>query len=56
MKADYIFCMVPGKTKAQAIYHTLKSDISETYPSTILRTQPSAVLFIDQESNALLTS
>ena len=54
MKADYIFCIVPGKTKAQAIYHTLKSDIVETYPSTILRTHPSAILFIDRDSGALL--
>lgn len=54
MKADYIFCMVPGKTKEQAIYHTLKSDIVETYPSTILRTHPSAILFIDRDSGALL--
>lgn len=54
MKADYIFCMVPGKAKAQAIYHTLKSDIIEKYPSTILRTHPSAILFIDRDSAALL--
>jgi glucosamine-6-phosphate deaminase len=56
MKAHYIFCMVPGKTKAQAIYHTLRSEISEKYPSTILRTHPSAVLFVDNESSALLAS
>jgi glucosamine-6-phosphate deaminase len=54
MKADHIFCMVPGKTKAQAVYHTLNSEITERYPSTILRTHPSAVLFIDKESASLL--
>ena len=54
MKADDIFCMVPGKTKAQAVHHTLKSDISERYPATILRTHPSAVLFVDRESSAML--
>jgi glucosamine-6-phosphate deaminase len=56
MKADHLFCMVPGKSKAQAIQHTLNSDISEKYPSTILRTHPSAVLFIDRDSGALLSS
>ena len=56
MKADYIFCIVPGKTKTQAIYHTLKSEISEKYPSTILRTHPSAVLFVDKDSSARLNS
>src|SRR5687768_10612577 len=40
MKADHLFCMVPGKTKAQAVYHTINSEISERYPSTILRTHP----------------
>jgi glucosamine-6-phosphate deaminase len=46
--------MVPGKTKAQAIYHTLKDAVTEQYPSTILRTHPSAELFIDSDSAALL--
>ena len=54
MKADYILCIVPGKTKAEAIYHTLHDGISERYPSTILRTHPSAVLYIDKDSGALL--
>ncbi len=54
MKADHVFCMAPGKTKAKAIYHTLNSGISEQFPSTILRTHPQAVLFVDRESAALL--
>ncbi|QNF33510.1 glucosamine-6-phosphate deaminase [Adhaeribacter swui] len=54
MRAKYAFCMVPGPTKAQAIYHTLQSDIQELYPSTILRKHPEAILFIDKESSALL--
>jgi glucosamine-6-phosphate deaminase len=55
MKSDYLFCVVPGKTKAKAILHTLNGEISEKYPSTILRTHPSAVLFVDGESSALLS-
>ena len=54
MKADHIFCMVPGTRKAEAVYHTLKDPITERYPSTILRTHPNAILFIDKESGALL--
>ena len=54
MKGEHIFCIVPGKTKTQAIYHTLKGAISEKYPSSILRTHPSAELFIDKNSGALL--
>jgi glucosamine-6-phosphate deaminase len=54
MKADYIFCMVPGKRKAEAVYHTLTDPVTERYPSTILRTHPGATLFIDKDSASLL--
>ncbi|HEU5145520.1 MAG TPA: glucosamine-6-phosphate deaminase [Chryseosolibacter sp.] len=54
MKAEQIFCMVPAKTKAQAIFRTLTEAITERYPSTILRTHPNATLFIDKDSAALL--
>jgi glucosamine-6-phosphate deaminase len=55
VKAPYIFCMVPGEKKANAVYHTLNADITEKYPSTILRKHPEAILFIDQQSGALLS-
>ena len=54
MKAEQVFCMVPAKTKAQAIRYTLTDVISEQYPSTILRTHPNATLFIDKDSAAML--
>lgn len=54
-QATYLFCMVPGKNKAQAVYHTLNAGISEKYPSTILRAHPRATLFIDRDSSALLS-
>jgi glucosamine-6-phosphate deaminase len=50
MHGRNIFCMVPGPTKALAISQTLKQDISEKYPSTILRNHPSAILFVDHDS------
>ncbi len=52
LRAPYILCMVPGAAKAQAVYHTLLSDISEQYPSTILRQHANAFLFIERESAA----
>lgn len=54
LKARYIFCMVPGRTKAQAVANTIEQDISERYPSTILRNHQSAVLYIDTQSAGLL--
>jgi glucosamine-6-phosphate deaminase len=54
LKAEYIFCIVPGTSKAQAVYHTIMDGISEQYPSTILRKHSNAVLFLERESAALI--
>ena len=53
-KAHYAYAVVPGKFKANAIYHTIKSEIGEEHPSTILRKHPNAVLFIDEQGAAKL--
>jgi glucosamine-6-phosphate deaminase len=47
MTARYIYCMVPGPTKAQAVYNTLNQDIIEQYPSTVLRRHDNAILYLD---------
>jgi glucosamine-6-phosphate deaminase len=52
LNAKYIYCMVPGLTKAAAVNHTLTDEITERYPSTILRTHPRAMLFLDRESTS----
>jgi glucosamine-6-phosphate deaminase len=49
----YLYCMVPGKNKAMAIYHTLNEEISPHYPSTVLRKHPNAILFIDHDSASI---
>lgn len=54
MNAENIYCIVPGKNKAEAVAHTLNEDISETYPSTILRKHPRGILFLDKDSAALI--
>lgn len=56
IKARYIFCMVPGRNKAQAVANTIEQEITERYPSTILRNHQSAILFIDTQSAGLLKS
>ena len=55
MKASHIFCVVPGVNKAEAVYHTLTSEIQEKYPSTILRTHDDATLFLDRGSASKLS-
>jgi glucosamine-6-phosphate deaminase len=54
MAGSYIYCIVPGEQKANAVYNTLNKDIIAEYPSTILRTHPHAILFLDKNSAALL--
>lgn len=54
VRARYLFCMVPGPNKAQAVGHTLRSEVTARYPSTILRRHRAAILYLDAESAALL--
>ena len=53
-KAPYLFCIVPAKTKANAVKQTLNGEISEDCPATILRRHDNAVLYLDADSSALL--
>ena len=50
LKARYIFCIVPGARKAQAVYNTLSGDINESCPASILRTKYNATLYLDSDS------
>ena len=51
----HLFCIVPAKTKAEAVKRTLNEDINETCPATILRKHESAVLYLDNDSSSLLS-
>jgi len=52
MSAKYIYCMVPGKTKAEAIEKTLNGLISEVCPASVLRKHDFTEMFLDMESAA----
>lgn len=54
LRASHMFCMVPARNKAEAVYHTLTDEISEKCPATILRTKKGTILYIDEESASLL--
>jgi len=54
MSARYIYCIVPGEAKAQAVFNTLNQEINQQYPSTILKKHLNAILFLDKDSNKLL--
>lgn len=54
VKAPYLFCIVPAPTKAKAVYETLNGCIDERCPASILRKQPNAILYLDNDSSKLL--
>jgi len=54
MSATQIFCIVPAKTKANAIRNTLGNEIEEACPATVLRRHANATLYLDADSSSLL--
>jgi glucosamine-6-phosphate deaminase len=56
LSAAFIYCMVPGPTKAEAVKRTLEGSISTDCPATILRKHENAILFLDSDSAKLVHS
>lgn len=50
MSGKCIYCMAPGKSKAEAVFNTLSREIVEKYPASILRRHAHAFLFLDRMS------
>lgn len=54
MAGRFIYCMVPGKTKTEAVFNTARGTIGTHCPATILRRHDYAILFADKDSAHLL--
>lgn len=52
MSAHWLYCMVPGPTKREAVKRALEGEISTECPASILRTHDNATLFLDLDSAA----
>lgn len=50
LKAKWMFCIVPFKNKAQAVYQAVYGEISEKCPASILRRKRNSLLYLDLES------
>ena len=50
--ADYMFCVVPAATKADAVYNTINQEINDMCPATILRRHDNAIMYCDTDSGA----
>jgi glucosamine-6-phosphate deaminase len=54
LSAAFIYCIVPGPTKAEAVRRAIQGPISTSCPASILRTHSDAILFLDEDSARLL--
>jgi glucosamine-6-phosphate deaminase len=54
LKAREIVCLVPDGRKAPAVKACLEGEISPLAPASILRNHPTAVVYLDRDSAALL--
>lgn len=50
MSAEYVICTVPTARKAKAVTTTIRGEIKETCPASIMRLHSKAVLFVDGDS------
>ena len=54
MAGKRLFCIVPAKTKANAVYATVNGEIGESCPATAMRRHPDVTLYLDPDSSSLL--
>ena len=51
LRADRLFCVVPGAVKRGAIHETLYGPLTTDCPASILRTHTACTLYIDKDSD-----
>jgi glucosamine-6-phosphate deaminase len=50
LSGAYLYCMVPSKTKKEAVHKTLNGPITTECPASILRSHPHCTLYLDTDS------
>ena len=50
VSADYMFCVVPAPTKAEAVYRTMTEEVNDQCPATIMRRHDNAIMYCDADS------
>lgn len=54
LRADQLFCCVPGASKSKAVHSMIYDPISGDCPATALRLHPHCTVYLDLDSSALL--
>lgn len=50
LRAERMFCMVPGAAKAEAVRACLTGAVTTEWPASVLRRHPACTLYLDRES------
>lgn len=56
MSSSSIYCVVPSKTKAQALLNTVEGEIREKNPASIMKMHPNTILYAEKESANMIAS
>jgi glucosamine-6-phosphate deaminase len=51
LRAERLFCVVPGARKREAVGRTLHGPITPLCPASVLRRHPNCILYLDAESD-----
>lgn len=54
LNAKYLVCTVPAASKSDAVFKTVRGEISEKCPASIMRIHKNAVMFTDSDSGKRL--
>jgi len=54
VSSPFIFCIVPGKQKAEAVRNTLSGPVNESCPASIIRRCKNSILYLDLDSASKL--
>ncbi|SDP19849.1 glucosamine-6-phosphate deaminase [Nakamurella panacisegetis] len=54
LRADRLFCVVPGAHKSTAVRRALSEPVGAPCPATVLRTHPDCTLYLDEASASQL--
>ena len=49
-KASHLFCVVPGKSKREAVYNTLNGPVTTACPASVLQKHPDCSFYFDRDS------
>jgi glucosamine-6-phosphate deaminase len=56
LSGKFLFCVVPGKSKSEAIKNLVEGEIATSCPASILRTHNNCTLYVDEDAYTKITN